>query len=538
MKKLYYALIIFWIINLYKAQTTNPFPIQCIGNYKNTTNEKVSNEYITKNFENNCGNTSPYYSDRNLYLPQSNDNTIYIRLNFIFLTKPDGTGNFQKNNIEHVQFIDDVVTAMNYRLANLGSPIRGCDGFQNNNLKNTKLQVIINKIWRIDPAWDFLHTGYNPDDGPLGGKAPLYPPSKDYYYAYLDNDTSIPLGINVVFSNNGYIYNEFVNKKNYVIGPGEGWAAAQSPYYAPIDGKLRQFYPNLFNKYLWMKNYVADNPKGPYPNTPWSTVRSWYVSMGYGGFNHELGHNLGLDHDDCSSNIMSYDNTPPATHDYFSNNNIKTMYRMASISSARQYFTEDSFKSTNIDINQDQLWDLNFRLYSNVKISNNSSLKATCKIIMAPNSRFIIKDGSKLIIEGATIESANNSTWKGIKIEGKGCLLINPNTLINNNYFYAYADNTPLIERYKSNEVEESSNFVKNIVADKDYKIYPNPTGDFINIETKNKISKIEIYNLLNKSFPVSYKDNKVDVSNLSSDNYILIIHANSDKKTVHFIKK
>lgn len=544
MRKLINIFLLFGIITLSKAQS-NLFKVSCISNDSSFSLPNIPDSALK--VPGACTNTSAYYSDNNLYLPQTSDNVIYIKMNFIFLTKPDGKGNFEQNNPEHVQVVDDLIANMNYRLANLGSPAVGCEGYGNNNLTNTKLQVIVNKIWKVDPAWDFLYTGYVPCSLP---NAPLsctnfnkvYPPTSDYYYTYLDNDPNIPLGINVVFANNGSIYNEFVNNSNYSVNPGEGWAASEFPYYNPLDRKLRQFYPNLFNKYLWMKNYISDNPdpNSPYPNTPWSTVRSWYVGMGYWGFTHELGHNLGLGHHDCSANIMSYDNTAPATHDYFSNNDIKTMFRMASVTSVRQYFTDSSFKNTNLGVANNQIWDLNFRLYSNVEINNNSSLKTTCKIIMAPQSRFIVKNGSNFIIEGAEITSANKSTWNGIKVEGKGYLLINPNTLIDTKYFYAYADNTPLTNgRLASdNNVNNiSKNTIENKVEDKGYKIYPNPTGDFINIETKNNISRVEIYNLLNKSFSPKFKSNRVDVRSLPQGNYILKIYSNSEVKTVHFIK-
>ena len=427
MKKIIYLLFFLCIFSFIKSQSY-PFPVTCAFDAKKQSNiEKL-------NSTSDCGNTSPFYSNNSLYLPQLSDNVIYIKLNFIFLTKPDGTGNFEQNNPEHVQVIDDIVSAMNYRLANLGQPVSGCEGYASNNLTNTKIQVVVNKIWKKDPAWDYLYTGYDPNQGPLGGNAILYPPSSYYYFTYLDNDPTIPSGINIVFSDNGNIYNHYMTTGDYSMSPGEGWAASEFPYFPPmLDRKLRQFWPNLFNKYLWMKNYIADNPNSPYPNTPWSVVRQWFVGVGYGSFPHELGHNLGLGHHDCGSNIMSY---ASGNHDYFSNNDISIMYRMASITSVRQYFTEDSFKNTNISILNNQTFDLNFRLYSNVKIDNNSSLKTTCKIIMAPESRFIVKDGSNMIMEGAEITSTNSSLWNGIKVEGNGYFLINPDTQIDGNYFY------------------------------------------------------------------------------------------------------
>lgn len=544
------------MIALFKAQN-NPFSTICANESVDKLNVKNAKIFDSKELElnsTNCGNTSQYYSSNDysynhydLYLPKSSDGIIYLKLNFIFLTKPDGTGNFEQNNSDHNAFLDETISRVNQTLLNLdGQPTSPCEGYGQTNLTNTKVQFVVNKIWKVDPAWDYLYTGYIPCT--LSG-APVtctnfnkvYPNSTDYYYTYFDNDSTIPSGINVVFANNGNIYNEFVNNNNYSIGYGEGWAASESPSNSNFSQKLGQFYPNAYLAYLWMKNYVADNPDptSPAPNTPWTTVRGWYVANFRKGILHETGHNFNLGHENnCAPNIMNQDGV--AAGNFLSNLQISKIYLAASTKSTRQYFTEDSFKNTSLNVGNDELWDLNFRLYSNVKIDNNSSLKATCKIIMAPDSRFIVKDGSNFIIEGAEITSANNSTWNGIKVEGNGYLLINPDTFIDTNHFYAYADNTPLPNgKFSSSPNTDKINeeIIENTIVDKDYRIYPNPTGDFINILTKNKISKIEIFNLLNQSFLPIYKDNKVDVRNLSQGNYILKIYSNSGAKTIHFIK-
>ncbi|SHJ99215.1 T9SS type A sorting domain-containing protein [Epilithonimonas mollis] len=549
MKKLLYTFTFFWVFALCSAQD-NPLSFICANQLIDKLDIKSSNILDPEKLELNtttCGNTSQYYSNNdytynhyNLYLPKSSDNIIYLKLNFIFLTKPDGTGNFEENNSEHVGFIDEVIGRVNQTLLNLdGSPTSGCEGYGQTHLTNTKIQFVINKIWKVDPAWDYLQTGYEP----ICPKQPCYnfsstinPGSSVYYYSYYDNDPTIPQGINVIFANNGNVYNEMVNNHNYSMSGVQGWAASQNASKSDFSQKLRQMFPDVYVTYLWMKNVVAD-PNIPNP-TPWETVRGWHVTNLRKGILHEAGHNFNLDHEeDCFTNIMKSEGTAPGN--FLSNLQISKLYLAASTKSTREYFTEESFKNSNIDVTNNETWDLNFRLYSNVKIDNNASLKATCKIIMAPQSRFIVKDGSNFVIEGAEITSANNSTWNGIKVEGKGYLLINPNTLIDTNHFYAYADNTPLTgARSADSDDKTAKTATDNAVVEKDYRIYPNPTGDFINIETTGKISKVEIYNLLNKAFSSKYKDNRVDVRNLPPGNYILKIYGSSGERTIHFIKK
>lgn len=540
------------IIPSSKAQS-NSFPFICANQFGDELKINVLNKIDAKELEINsisCSNTSQYYSSNdytynhyNLYLPSPSDNVIYLKLNFIFLTKPDGTGNFEQGNPEHVGFIDEVISRVNQTLINLdGSPTSSCEGYGQTHLTNTKIQFVINKIWKIDPAWDYLQTGYDttcPNQPCSNFSSTINPNSSSYYYSYYDNDPTIPMGINIVFANNGNVYNEMVNNHNYSLSGTQGWAASQVPSNSNFSQKLRQIFPDVYLTYLWMKNVVAD-PNVPNP-TSWETVRGWHVTNLRKGIIHETGHNFNLGHENnCYMNIMNQTGTAPGN--FLSNLQISKLYLAASTKSTRQYFTEDSFKNTNIDVRDNQTWDLNFRLYSNVKIDDNSSLKATCKIIMAPDSRFIVKNGSNFIIEGAEITSANNSTWNGIKVEGNGYLLINPNTLIDTGYFYAYANNRAIIGGpvIDTESIRNSNNKLvdENTIIEKDYKIYPNPTGDFINIETKNKISKVEVYNLLNKSFSPKYNNNQVDVRNLPQGNYILKIYSSSGEKTIHFIKK
>ena len=158
---------------------------------------------------------------------------------------------------------------------------------------------------------------------------------------------------------------------------------------------------------------------------------------------------------------------------------------------------------------------------------------------MAPDSRFIVGNGSRFILEGGEILSTSNSLWKGIKVEGNGFFLINPDTLIEGNYFYAYADNT--IFPSPKNSIENSiddGNVEKPATLKKDYVIFPNPTGDFINILTKNHISQVQLYDIYGNKYPSNYSNNILDVRNLPIGNYILIIISQFDTKSITFSKK
>lgn len=535
MKKVFFFLIVCNVFVTFKSQTELQSRTCIID-----TSKKNSTGDVQKN-NTNCGNTSLYYNqnghDNPKYIPQVSDDVIYVKLNFIFPTRPDGKGNFEQNNPEHTAFLNSFVDMINYRLANLGSPVSGCEN-SSQQISDTKIRVIVNKIWKVDPAWDYLITGFNPaNNNPYDNNSVLIPGST-YYYSYYDNDPSIPPGINITFSNNGQIYSEYENG-NYTQTP-LGWAASEFPFYNQFDAKSRQFWPDIYNGFIHRKQHAVGNPVFGSPT--WDTVKQWYYSdLGARAMVHELGHNLGLYHHDCGSNLMSYSS---GNHDYLSIEDVSMMFQTASVSSVRQYFTENSFKNTYLNVNSDELWDINFRNYSNVKIDNNSSLKTTCKLIMAPQSRVIVKNGSNFIIEGADVRSANDTSWNGIKVEGNAYCLILPDTKIDNGYFYVYTDNSPLPASKKvlEKEAEKPESNVKGegkLSASDLFKIYPNPTGDFVNIQTDDEILSVSIYNASGQRvINLTGKVNKIDVQSIPSGMYLLEIKTKNKVVTEKFIKK
>ena len=211
----------------------------------------------------NCLSTSPYWVNNSLYVPDTNQDLIYLKANFIFLTKPDGTGNFEQNNPEHIAVIDEMISRTNWSLGNLLNPTDQSCITENTFVPDTKIRLVVNKIWKVDPAWDFLVTGFVPG----GSISPIYPPSSSYYYSYLDNDSTIPDGVNVVFSNNGDLYQDLVVDQNYQNhindSDSQKWAASQFPSTFDLTRSSRQFYPDMFNRYVWFKEVLTTSQNIP-----------------------------------------------------------------------------------------------------------------------------------------------------------------------------------------------------------------------------------------------------------------------------------
>ncbi|RZJ31638.1 MAG: T9SS type A sorting domain-containing protein, partial [Chryseobacterium sp.] len=69
--------------------------------------------------------------------------------------------------------------------------------------------------------------------------------------------------------------------------------------------------------------------------------------------------------------------------------------------------------------------------------------------------------------------------------------------------------------------------------------LYPNPTSDVLNIETKQTISKIEIFDLSGKLLKSeSGKDKKINVSQLAKGMYLIKLYTENGVVPSKFIKK
>ena len=70
------------------------------------------------------------------------------------------------------------------------------------------------------------------------------------------------------------------------------------------------------------------------------------------------------------------------------------------------------------------------------------------------------------------------------------------------------------------------------------YKIYPNPTSDFIFINTHNLIKEASIYNLVGQKMESKLDNNKINVSNLTNGTYFIKINDQTGSfQTSKFIK-
>ncbi len=103
----------------------------------------------------------------------------------------------------------------------------------------------------------------------------------------------------------------------------------------------------------------------------------------------------------------------------------------------------------------------------------------------------------------------------------------------NNIPYITYATDTAVRAKFYGTTLATTQNEIFQ-----DLKLYPNPTTGFLNIDTKEYISKIVITNLLGKTvFESNDNFSKIDISNLGTGIYLVKIQAEGLEKTYKISK-
>ncbi|MBP2615439.1 T9SS type A sorting domain-containing protein [Chryseobacterium jejuense] len=101
----------------------------------------------------------------------------------------------------------------------------------------------------------------------------------------------------------------------------------------------------------------------------------------------------------------------------------------------------------------------------------------------------------------------------------------------NNGLSTAYFDNIKINDELILSVKETKSN-------DKAFIVYPNPAIDVLHIQSKEKINKIEIYDISGRKISADLDGNQVNIKNLNPGSYIISIETREGKATEKFIKK
>jgi hypothetical protein len=68
--------------------------------------------------------------------------------------------------------------------------------------------------------------------------------------------------------------------------------------------------------------------------------------------------------------------------------------------------------------------------------------------------------------------------------------------------------------------------------------VYPNPTTDVLNINTKDRVKSVVVYDMSGKKVATKLEGTSIDVRNLEKGAYTIAIETNKETQTKKFIKK
>jgi len=133
-------------------------------------------------------------------------------------------------------------------------------------------------------------------------------------------------------------------------------------------------------------------------------------------------------------------------------------------------------------------------------------------------------------------DDANNDGYISFKIKTKSNLAVG-NTFSNSaNIYFDY--NFPIVTNNYTTTIQntlglQENDFINNI------SVYPNPVKDILNFKTEHNISKVEVYDIAGRILSSnSVSENKIDLSNLKTGNYILKLYTEKGIMNTKIIKE
>ncbi len=178
---------------------------------------------------------------------------------------------------------------------------------------------------------------------------------------------------------------------------------------------------------------------------------------------------------------------------------------------------------TNLDISNNTLLE-NFWCYQNNLTSLDLSKHPALKFFMCFDNKLTslnLKNGNNAVLQ--TMWARNNPNLTCIQVD---------------NVDYANSQNVDDWMKDATASYSENCGLAVNDVEKSKTRIFPNPVKDILNIETQQKISKTEIYDIAGKLVKnTDGKDKKVSVSALSKGTYIIKLHTENGVTASKFIK-
>ena len=172
--------------------------------------------------------------------------------------------------------------------------------------------------------------------------------------------------------------------------------------------------------------------------------------------------------------------------------------------------------------------------------SNKFDIETIVTLDSSHNYRKIITSSNNLEYHFDNInlpfDDANNDGYVVFKIKTKSTLVVGDTFYNSANIYFDY--NFPIVTNNYTTTIQntlglQENDFINNITP------YPNPVKDILNFKTEQNISKVEVYDIAGRILSSnSITENKIDLSELKTGNYILKLYTEKGMFNIKIVKE
>lgn len=367
------------------------------------------------------------------YIPYQHEEAIPVQVNLIFLQKDDGSGGFQEGNVEHQKLWDEVEERVNEIYANLvDQDTQVCYLWKDPFISDARIKFVFDRVYIKDSyAWNRRNYGEW-----KGADELQCPPLSYINYLQIEiENSSIPLGINVFFTEDSVLYDTYQYAEEYAkqdsILPEKfgGWGCSAVPgeTYSQIH------MPEAYSKFLWMKYIVPLRDTVAWIPTSWGWERNSLAAT----LAHELGHSLNLNHacnhygwNQCPHALMHQANVDPEhLHNYIPPTEVGKIHYVLSTTRLKNFVRKDLPSVGMLEIEKDLSWIENFRSYTDIEITQKKALRISSVDVQMPKESSINVEGQLYICNGNVECVMDDGHWDGIRVKSNGVLWLENTTI-------------------------------------------------------------------------------------------------------------
>jgi len=365
----------------------------------------------TSNPSQNCNNSFVSFlnSHADDMVPQGIKRKLRIKTNVIFVQNENGEGNFSASNAAHLSFFERIFAEANQRLENLVQESCGCSSqpahYNNIHLEFVPTYIEIQDIF----AWD--HTN-DPNPGTLNSLNKSY---LNYINSLASQSSGYDEGFNVIITTDGPFFNKYVYDNpdhlplwdlgyNCLTSVYKCQAYSAFPVYN-LSHPAMWHYPDLYLTYINGLDHLGGE---------WWLETS-EIPHNAGAFLHEYGHYFNLQHVGCTQNIMKQASNIDRS---FTGCQVREMYQTLMTKNLRKYVICEDKLDFNLNVNTDETWSINTRIFGDIVVKNGATLTITCQVHMSPKGKILVERGGKLVVDGGLLTGDCTDNWKGIVVEG------------------------------------------------------------------------------------------------------------------------